>query len=314
MRACSSRSIARRSWLRRAGVAAACLAGLSRVRAAQAAEGAPASDAGPKSAASPLAAYETHAQGIRILPGAWRPHYPWEHIAWISPSWPSQDYIWLDFPEAVFTAQGLQYLSHVNPPIPTLFSDLPAVPWRRENGGIAFDRELPNGVAFGSRATPAGDMAVDLEIYIRNGTREPLTDIRLQTCAFLRAIREFADYTQDNKFVHLPDEGWVPIGEVGKRDPATAKGRYGVGWRTRNKRFADLPVIVTLSNAGDRLFAMSWGKDTLSMVSNPNHPCAHADPTFADLEPGATGRVRGRLAFFEGRLEDFRAEEHFEGL
>ena len=47
--------------------------------------------------------YADHATGIRILPGAWRPHYYWEHIAWVSPSWPSQDYIWLDFPEAIFT-------------------------------------------------------------------------------------------------------------------------------------------------------------------------------------------------------------------
>ena len=63
---------------------------------------------------SPQGTYETHAKGIRILPGAWRPHYPWEHIAWISPPWPSQDYVWLDFPEAIFTSQGLLFLSHVN--------------------------------------------------------------------------------------------------------------------------------------------------------------------------------------------------------
>lgn len=33
--------------------------------------------------------YATHAKGIRIFPGQWRPHYPFEHIAWVSPAWPS---------------------------------------------------------------------------------------------------------------------------------------------------------------------------------------------------------------------------------
>ncbi len=36
--------------------------------------------------------YEIHAKGIRILPGQWRPHYPFEQIAWVSPPWPSQDF------------------------------------------------------------------------------------------------------------------------------------------------------------------------------------------------------------------------------
>ena len=65
--------------------------------------------------------YENHMKGIRILPGHWRPHYPFEQIAWVSPPWPSQDYIWMDFPEAIFTSIGLIFLSHVNPPFPVVF-------------------------------------------------------------------------------------------------------------------------------------------------------------------------------------------------
>lgn len=29
-------------------------------------------------------AYATHAKGIRILPGQWRPHYPFEQVVWIN--------------------------------------------------------------------------------------------------------------------------------------------------------------------------------------------------------------------------------------
>ena len=77
-----------------------------------------------------MATYETEISGIRILPGAWRPHYEWEQIAWISPPWPSQDYIWYDFPEAIFSNMGLLYLSHVNPSIQSAFAGLPGKPGR----------------------------------------------------------------------------------------------------------------------------------------------------------------------------------------
>ena len=93
--------------------------------------------------------YETEVEGIRILPGQWRPHYPFEQIIWISPPWPSQDYIWLDFPEAIFADSGLHYLSHVNPAVPALFHDLPKVPWKTGNDGLSFERVLPNAVKFG---------------------------------------------------------------------------------------------------------------------------------------------------------------------
>jgi len=63
---------------------------------------------------------EAYATGIRILPGQWRPHYPFEQIAWVSPPWPSHDYVWLDFPEAIFSDTELLYLSHVNPQFPDL--------------------------------------------------------------------------------------------------------------------------------------------------------------------------------------------------
>lgn len=247
--------------------------------------------------------YETNAKGIRILPGQWRPHYAWEHIAWVSPSWPSQDYIWLDFPEAIFTDRGLIYLSHVNPAAPAIYDSWPKVPWESVDGGIAFERELPDGVAFGGKVIKDSDTSVALELHLKNGSPEPLRKITLQTCAFLRAIKEFAEYTRDNKFVHIPGKGWQSYPEAA--DAAEGEGRFGVGWRSHNGK-ADLPVMVTTSVEAERLVAMTWYDDTLSMVSNGNHPCMHADPHFPDLEPGENRIIRGSLMFFEGSIKDFR--------
>ena len=251
--------------------------------------------------------YDTHAKGIRILPGKWRPHYPWEHIAWVSPSWPSQDYLWLDFPEAIFTSQGLLFLSHINPPFPTVFQNLPKVPWHQTPEGIRFERELPNGISFGGSVMKGGSSKVDLELHIKNGSTEPLGNITLQTCAFLRGIKEFADYTRANKYIHVPPSGWISMEEAQSLEKGNEKYRFG--WRTSGKPIADLPVAVTLSNEAERLVAMTWFEDTLSLVSNPSHPCVHADPRFKDLAPGEEASVRGRLIFFEGPLEEFDFEK-----
>lgn len=149
---------------------------------------------------------------------------------------------------------------------------------------------------------------MDLQLYIENGNSTPLSDIVLQTCAYLRAIKEFADFTTENKFVHLPGNGWVTLSEAGAMQQQN--GRYRVGWRKEGKKVADCPMIVTLSNQAERLVAMTWFQDTLSMVSNPRHPCMHADPQFADLPPGTRASIRGKIVFFEGALKDFDPAKH----
>ena len=100
--------------------------------------------------------------------------------------------------------------------------------------GSRLIEHLPNGVAFGGSVTRGKDSTVDLKLHIRNGSKKELAQITLQTCAFLRAIEEFADYSQDNKFVHVADDGWIGINEAAiKRNKVAAK--YRVGWRTSGK-------------------------------------------------------------------------------
>jgi hypothetical protein len=261
--------------------------------------------AGATSGAGPAderPSYATDAKGIRIFPGQWRPHYRFEHIAWVSPAWPSQDYVWIDLPEAIFTRQGLLYLSHVNPRVqPVLFPGLARVAWEKVPGGIAYKRTLPNGVSFGAKVT-VGEKAADLELSVHNGSGDPLNDIKLQTCFFLRAIAEFGAYTADNKFVHLPDLGWLAYPEACKL--REERGLYRLGWRGGPKQ-ADLPVMITRSAEGNRLIACTWGRHTYSLVCNPRHPCMHADPALPDLPPGRSATIRGRLIFFDGSPQEF---------
>ena len=88
-----------------------------------------------------MESYLASLRGIRIFPGSWRPHYPFEQIAWISPSWPSHDYLWLDFPEAIFTDIGLICLSHVNPKYPMLLPNLPKVHWKHPSKWLSIQKD-----------------------------------------------------------------------------------------------------------------------------------------------------------------------------
>lgn len=246
--------------------------------------------------------YQTQAKGIRIHPGLWRPHYPWEHIAWVSPSWPCQDYLWLDFPEAIFTDQGLLFLSHINPPFPPVYPNPPAVEWFHIENGIAFERTLPDSISFGGSVTKKNDAAVALELHIQNGSTHPLTRIKLQTCTYLRGIQEFGATTQENKFVHVPDQGWIPFDQA--REIKEPKGTVPLGWRS-GPAIADIPAMATRSSLAERFAVMTWFGATNSLIGNPNHPCMHADPRFPDLAPGETGSIAGAILFHEGPLDTF---------
>ena len=250
-----------------------------------------------------LETYETQAKGIRILPGQWRPHYPWEHIAWVSPPWPSQDYIWLDFPEAIFTNRGLVFLSHINPRVPAVYPDWPRVPWQAGENRLSFERTLPDGIAFGGSLEQATDTCIAMRLWLRNGAAEPLTGIVLQTCAFLRACREFADFTMENKYLHTPSGDWQPVPTV---QAAPIEGaRFALGWRGGDL-VADRPIMATRSNQAERYVAMTWLDHTGSLIGNPRHPCMHADPRFPDLAPGKSAEIAGYLFFHEGPLDALR--------
>jgi len=249
-----------------------------------------------------MGSYEEEASGIRIFPGCWRPHYPFEHIAWISPPWPTQDYVWYDLPEALFSDKGLLYLSHVNPAFPVLFPDLPKMPWREIGNAVCYSRTLPNRVSFGAKIWKSSEDRVGVEIWIKNDSDAALQDIKLQTCLFLRAIREFSSYTAGNKFVHISGKGWLSYPEALREK--TREAAYRLGWRG-GPAIADLPIIVTVSSEAERLVASTWFSDTYSLVTNPQHPCMHADPSIDRVEVGEKASIKGEIWFFDGGLEDF---------
>jgi hypothetical protein len=245
--------------------------------------------------------------GIKLTPGQWRPNFGSEQIAWISPPWPSarpeygQEFIYLDFPETIKIGNTLVYLSHVHPKFPALYNfNLEKVEWIKSGRNkISYERKLPNGLRFDGVVTITDSSFVELKIGITNETGEDLTDIRLQTCAFLNAIQEFDTPSDTNKYVYITGKGWTSF--AGARTTTDDSGKYYFGWLGGLKN-VELPFVVLRSNVAERYVVFSWREHSYSFVGNASHPCFHSDPWFPDLKNNSREEIRGFLWFYEGDL------------
>jgi len=199
---------------------------------------------------------------IGFLEGAVRPQR--ETKVSVFTPWDDASYVVVDVPEAIFSSLGLTYLAHTH--IPTLWDQqgvtLPRLEWnRRTNGTLDSERTLPNGIVFGAKVVPT-PTEVRMELWLRNGTEQKLTGLRVQNCVMLKAAAGFAAQTLTNKVFKAPY--------------AAARSDDGRRW------------VLTAWDPCDRC----WGNEQV--------PCIHADPKFPDCAPGETVRLRGWLSFYEG--------------
>ncbi len=244
--------------------------------------------------------------GIHICQGNWRPMFGSEHIVWVSPPWKSQEYLYIDFPEAIFIDDALLYLGHVNPRFPARYCyQLPNASWFETDSAVQYERELSDEVSFGGEVKLKGTDAVTLRIWIENRSDETLKNVKLQTCSFLYPLKEFSQMTNASKFIHNADLGWITLEHALKKShEIPANGRHRVGWRS-GPEIADLPLIIAQSGDKLRYVSMTWFENTYSLIGNENHPCFHADPFFENIAPAETGQINGEMVFFEGSFTDF---------
>lgn len=175
--------------------------------------------------------------------------------------WPESGYVVIDLPEAIFSNLGLLFLAHTH--LPTIWNAQNAHIENRDwtihaDGSLENFWRLPNGVSFGSRLQ-LDDGEVHMELWLENGTPQPLTGLRTQVCVLLKGAPEFAATTNENKILRAPVAGVIAAG--GKRRILTEWERAGRVW------------------------------------ANPRCPCFHSDPVFADCPPGERVKLRGRLWF-----------------
>jgi hypothetical protein len=187
----------------------------------------------------------------------------------VFPPWSDGGYAVVDVPEAIFSNLGLTYLAHTH--IPTIWDgrsvELEKLEWNETSEGLEFERKLPNGIVFGSRANiDAG--AVAMEMWLTNGTDEPLTQMRSQVCVML-------------------------------------KGLIGFNSQRRRQSVVEGPFIAIKADRSNRWLITAWQPNKRAW-DNPPVPCIHSDPVFPDCPPGQTVRVKGGMWFYEG--DDINAE------
>lgn len=184
--------------------------------------------------------------------------------------WDEDSYVVVDVPEAIWSNLGLIFLAHTH--VPTVWTKqkivLPKLEWQCGPGGrMELTRKLPNGIAFGANIAPEVH-AVRMELWLTNGTKEKLTDLRVQNCILLKGAKGFAVQNNENKVYATPY--------------AACRTADGKRW------------VITAWEPNHR----TW--------SNAPCPCLHSDPKFPDCAAGETKRLRGWLSFYEGT--DIQAE------
>lgn len=178
--------------------------------------------------------------------------------------WDRDSYVVVDVPEAIWSNLGLTYLAHTH--IETIWTSkgiiLPKLEWKRQTDGtLDIERALSNKIAFGVKVRPT-KQTVLMEMWLRNGTKKRLTDLRIQNCVMTKMAAGFGQQAGNNK--------------VFKNPYAACRSDDGKRW-----------IITAWENCHN-----PWG--------NEKCPCFHSDPKFPDLDPGQTYRLRGWLSFYEG--------------
>jgi hypothetical protein len=184
--------------------------------------------------------------------------------------WDDTSYVVADVPEAIWSNLGLTYLAHTH--VPTIWTrqsiELGKLEWeRRDDGTFFLERKLPNGIAFSTKVVPDRS-AVWFEMSLTNGTKEALTDLRVQNCVMLARAKGFEQQTNDNKVFAATKTPGSPY--------------------------------VAVHNADRSRWIISAWDPIHRPWANPPCPCLHSDPKFPDCAPGQTRYVRGLVTFYEG--------------
>jgi len=181
--------------------------------------------------------------------------------------WDSQSYVVADVPEAIWWMQKdrreLMYLAHTH--VKTTWDlkgqTLQPVEWQQTDSGWKVVRQLPNGVEFGCEAQ-SDERDLKLNLWIKNGSAEPLQGLVVQNCMMLARAAGFDQLTNNNKVI--------------------AK-----------------PFVACHDGTKSRWIITGWQNCVLPWANEPC-PCMHSDPQFPDCPPGESRQLKGILSFYVG--------------
>ena len=142
--------------------------------------------------------------------------------------WDDDSYVVVDIPEAIWSNLGLTYLAHTH--VPTIWSkqnvELEPIEWQPAPDGIPGWSERSQRHPLRHEIVRAD--AVRMEMWLTNGTTEPLSDLRVQNCVMLKGAGGFDDQTNDNKVFRAPYPRAVTLtASDGSSPPGSPAARLG---------------------------------------------------------------------------------------
>lgn len=254
------------------------------------------------------------ASGVRFAPNA---EGSMAYGLTIIPPWSGGGTLHTNFPEHFEHGEpGYGILRHNNKV---------ANPWKiaPDSRSAGYEVESPEllGVIVRASAVAEGDGA-RLTLRLTNGSGKRLERVKPLLCFWYAKLAGFPGVLSDN-FEHtyvVMDGKAVPLAAIRTSNPAaTAKVAYVAGCTQRDcDKFAlsrggligrdvDRAFIVIEARDGERKLVIMFqpGK---SILSNAAIPCAHADPLFGAMEPGASVEASGRILFTRKPLAEIVKE------
>jgi peptidoglycan/xylan/chitin deacetylase (PgdA/CDA1 family) len=202
------------------------------------------------------------------LDGAFRPQRETK-LSVFSP-WNKSEYFVLDIPEAIRRndeqKHGLLYLAHSH--IDTMWTKqgipLARLEWKEnKDGSLEMERTLPNQVVFGTKVFP-GVNELKMQMWLKNGSKETLSNLRVQNCIMLKGAPDFCFKQKNDKNIVL-----------------------------------EKPFVARRSNSSQQWIITAW-TPCMKVWENPPCPCLHSDPQFPDCPPGESRELKGWFSFYEG--------------
>lgn len=260
---------------------------------------------------------------VRIMPdpvpeGEEYPHYMAVRIA---APWDTEGEWVLRAPETLGSDKGLLFIDHKLDHMIPVTHPMAPLEWKRgRDGSLRYRAILDWDVEMEVVAMPSGD-ELTIEATLYNNSHTDLGDMGHQFCLVQKEVPEFYDGYAERTWIHAGGE-FVNLAET---DPGLGEGAErplfivsvpeGIAqwdqfqepesWVTQ--RQADLPLIATFSqDHSNRLVGLAFD-NAYKIMTNARIPCIHADPKFPDAKQGETVRVRGKMYFIEGTLDDLLA-------
>jgi hypothetical protein len=180
------------------------------------------------------------------------------------PPWDQGGYVVIDFPEAIHSNLGLTFQAHTHEP--TVVDEknewLENIDWTlNEDGSLEYKRPLPISISFGAKVIPDATGAA-LEIWVFNGTQQPLTQLKVEVCGLLKAATGFNHQIAENKMF-------------------------------------DPPVAAVHTADRQKWILMAFEK-TGTVSGNPQIPSIDSILSFPTCPPGETVKSRGQVWFYQG--------------